>query len=362
MKSPRTKAAALAVAVALLAACGDDSEPDAETSGTTAASSDDVVRVVTHESFALSDEVLDAFTSETGIEVELLLGEDAGSVVNQAVITRDRPQGDVLFGIDTTFLTRGLDADLFEPYESPALAGVPAAFQVDDQHRVTPVDVGDVCLNYDRAYFAADGAPPLPTGFADLTDPAYRDLLVVEDPAASSPGLVFLAGTVAELGADGWEQYWSDLRANGVAVADDWTDAYYGRFSGGATSEGDRPLVVSYASSPPAEVVFSDPPVDEPPTGVIEGTCVRQIEYAGVLAGAEHPDAARAFIDFLLSPAVQADLPLSMFVFPAVEGTPLPDVFEAHAPVPAEPVTIDPFEFGAERDELIERWSELVLG
>ena len=357
MRTPRSLvavAAAIATLAVLVAACGDDDD--------VSTGADTVVRVVAHESFALSEDVLDAFTADTGITVELLLGEDAGSVVNQAVLTRSRPQGDVLFGIDTTFLTRGLDEDLFEPYESPALAGVPADLQVDDEHRVTPIDVGDVCVNYDRAFFDAPGAPALPETLADLTDPAYRDLLVVEDPAASSPGLTFLAGTVAEFGDDGWEDYWSDLKDNGVQVAADWTDAYYGRFSGGATSEGDRPLVVSYASSPPAEVVFADPPVDTPPTGVIEGTCVRQVEFAGVLAGAEHPDAARAFIDFLLSEAVQADVPLSMFVFPAVEGTPLPDVFEQHAARPTDPVVIDPFDFGAVRDDVIQRWSELVLG
>jgi thiamine transport system substrate-binding protein len=147
-----------------------------------------------------------------------------------------------------------------------------------------------------------------------------------------------------------------------VEVAEDWTDAYYGQFSGGATSEGDRPLVVSYASSPPAEVVFADPPIDEPPTGVLEGTCVRQVEFAGVLTGAEHPDAARAFVDFLLSPEVQADLPLSMFVFPAVADTPLPPEFEAFAARPDDPVEVDPFAFGEARDELIERWSEVVIG
>jgi thiamine transport system substrate-binding protein len=362
VRPPRSLLAGLAALALAAAACGDDGTDTAETGTGGDGDGDRVVRVVAHESFALSEDVLDSFTADTGIEVELLLGEDAGSVVNQAVITRDNPQGDVLFGIDTTFLTRALDADLFEPYESAALAGVPAELQVDDQHRVTPIDVGDVCLNYDRAFFDADGAPPIPQSLADLTDPAYRDLLVVEDPAASSPGLAFLAGTVAELGEGGWEQYWTDLRANGVAVADDWTDAYYGRFSGGATSEGDRPLVVSYASSPPAEVVFSDPPVDEPPTGVIEGSCVRQVEYAGVLAGAEHPDAARAFIDFLLSDAVQADVPLSMFVFPVVEGTALPEVFERFAARPVDPLVIDPFAFGETRDERIERWSELVLG
>jgi thiamine transport system substrate-binding protein len=347
VRIPRTLCAALVLA-AMVAACGED---DAGT-----------VRVHAHESFALSEEVLAAFTEETGIEVELLLGEDAGSVVNQAVLSRDDPQADVLVGIDTTFLTRGLDEELFEPYEPAALDGVDDALEVDPEHRVTPIDLGDVCLNYDRAFFEAPGAPPVPTGLADLTDPAYRDLLVVEDPATSSPGLAFLAGTVAELGEGGWEAYWQALRDNGVAVADDWTDAYYGRFSGGATSEGDRPLVVSYASSPPVEVVFADPPIDEPPTGVVEGACVRQVEYAGVLAGAEHPEEARAFIDFLLSPEVQADVPLSMYVFPVVDGTPLPEVFQRFAAQPAGSIEVDPFAFGAQREALIERWDELVLG
>lgn len=349
MTTPRRRAALVVAGLVVLAACGDDNDEPA----------DDTVRVLAHESFALSEDVLDAFTAETGIEVELLLGDDAGSVVNQAVLTKDRPQGDVLYGIDTTFLTRGLDEDLFEPYESPALDRVPDDLEVDDEHRVTPIDRGDVCINYDRAYFEADGAPPLPETLADLTDIAYRDLLVVEDPAASSPGLAFLAATIAELGEDHWEQYWAELRGNGVAVADDWTDAYYGQYSVG---EGDRPLVVSYASSPPVEVVFADPPIDEPLSGVIAGSCVQQVEYAGVLANAEHPEAARQFIDFLLSDEVQADLPLSMFVFPVVEDTTLPDVFQQFAELPPDPIVVDPFAFGETRDERIQRWNELVLG
>ncbi len=204
----------------------------------------------------------------------------------------------MLFGIDTTFLTRASTRSC-SCRTSPRPGPRRRAVRPDDEHRVTPIDFGDVCLNYDRRSSSpgAAGARAL----ADLTEPAYRDLLVVQDPAASSPGLAFLAGTVAELGEEGWEDYWTALRDNGVAVADDWTDAYYGQFSGGATSEGDRPLVVSYASSPPAEVVFANPPVDEPPTGVIEATCVRQVEYAGVLAGAEHPEAAGQLIDFLLT-------------------------------------------------------------
>jgi thiamine transport system substrate-binding protein len=363
MPTPRTLLPAALVAAALVsfAACGDDGSDTAETGGGTTAEPETSVRLLTHESFALSEDVLAAFTDETGIEVEILRGTDAGSVVNQAVLTAGNPQADVLFGIDTTFLTRGLDEGLFEPYESPELDAVDPDLVLDDEDRVTPIDVGDVCVNYDRAFFEADGAPPVPETFEDLADPAYADLLVVQDPATSSPGLVFLAGTIAAIGEPAWEDYWTSLRANGVEVAGCWSDAYYGSFSGGAASEGERPLVVSYASSPPVEVLFAEEPITEAPTGVVEGTCVRQVEYAGVLAGAEHPTAARALIDFLLSPEVQADIPLNMFVYPVRTGIELPELFVEHAEVIDEPVVVDPFEFGEGREDAIERWDELVL-
>ncbi len=336
----------------LLAACGDD---DTGVDGADAGT----VRLLTHESFNVSDDVLSAFTEETGIEVEILAGGDAGSVVSQAILTAGRPQADVLYGIDTTFLSLGLEEDLFEPYESPELAHVPEELRIDE--RVSPIDLGDVCLNYDRAFFASPGAPPVPTSLDDLIDPAYRGLLVVEDPATSSPGLAFLAATVETFGDDGWEAWWRALRDNDVRVATDWTDAYYTQFSGGGLSEGDRPLVVSYASSPPVEVVFADPPIEEPPTAVIEASCIRQVEYAGVLAGSDRTDEARALIDFLLSASFQADLPLNMYVFPVRDGTPLPDVFERFAVVPADPIEVDPFELGERRDDLIARWRDIVV-
>lgn len=350
----------LAAAALVAAACGDGGDDDVASDGDDGGSE---VVLVTHDSFNVSPEVLEAFTATSGTEVRLLQGGDAGSVVNQAVLTEGNPQGDVLFGIDTGFLTRGLDAGIFEPYESPALAEVPEELQTDPEHRVTPVDTGDVCLNYDRAFFDAPGAPPVPATLADLTDPVYEDLLVVEDPSTSSPGLAFLYATIDTFGEgeDGWETYWSELRNNGVTVAASWEDAYYGEFSGGSGSEGDKPLVVSYASSPPAEVLFAEPPVDEAPTGVIEASCIRQIEYAGVLAGAANPEGARALVDFLLSEEFQADVPLQMFVFPVREGVALPPVFEEHAAQPAELIELDPFAIGETREANVERWIELVL-
>src|SRR5690606_4974723 len=126
-----------------------------------------------HDSFALSDDVLAAFTDETGIEVELLQGGDAGTVVNQAILAKGNPQADVLFGVDSTFLSRALAEELFVPYEADGLDDVPEQFRIDDEHRVTPIDYGDVCLNYDRAYFAEQGLP-VPGRLEDLTEPEYR--------------------------------------------------------------------------------------------------------------------------------------------------------------------------------------------
>jgi thiamine transport system substrate-binding protein len=344
--NPARVTAALALALLpVLGACGDDGD-------------ERTVRLLTHDSFVVSPDVLAEFTERTGYEVEVVMAGDAGSVVNQAILTKDRPLGDALFGIDTTFLALGLDEELFAPYRSPELASVPDELEVDPEHRVTPIDLGDVCVNYDRSFFDEPGAPPLPTDLADLTDPAYDDLLVVEDPATSSPGLAFVAASVATFGEDGWEDWWTDLRANGVTVANDWTEAYYGEFSGGASSEGDKPLVVSYASSPAAEV---DPSGEATLTGVVDATCIRQVEYAGVLAGATNPAGARALIDYLLSERLQEDIPANMFVYPVRADAQLPDVFDRFATLPPDPIEIDPLAFGAARDDLIERWTDVVL-
>jgi len=348
------------VALALLsAACGDSNDNDTDSDASNSAESEDLsgttVTLLTHDSFAVSPETSEAFTSPTGIEVEQLASGDAGALVAQACLTAGEPLGDVLFGIDNTFLQRGLDCDLFESYESPELTNVPDRFELDSQHRVTPVNFGDVCLNYWIDAFAGDTPPP--TDLDDLTDEAYRNMLVVPSPETSSPGLAFLLATIARYG-DGYEDYWAALRDNGVSVTSGWSDAYYGEFTVGG---GDRPIVVSYASSPPAEVIFADPPVNNPPTGVIIDSCYRQIEFAGVLAGADNPAGARALIDFMLSETFQNDVPLNMFVFPVNSAATLPPEFVAHAEIAEDPFILDPAEVEAQRDAWTERWVEIVL-
>ena len=315
---------------------------------------------MTHDSFAISDEVLADFTNETGIGVKILRAGDAGTMVNQAVLTKDDPLADVMFGVDNTFLSRALTEELFEEYRSPELAAVPAELQLDATGRATPIDFGDVCLNYDKAVFADLGLD-VPGTLLDLTDSDYRGLLVVENPATSSPGLAFLMATVATFGEQGaytWLDFWADLRDNDVLVTAGWEEAYRSWFT---PYGGDRPLVVSYASSPPAEVIFADPPVDESPTGVIVGGCFRQIEFAGILAGTEARSASESFVDFMLGLRFQEDIPLNMFVFPANSNAALPVEFVEHTVVSEDPLLVEPAVIDANRERWISEWTEVVL-
>lgn len=318
--------------------------------------------LLTHDAFALTDTVIQGFERDHNATLKVLKAGDAGSMVNQAILSKGHPLADVLYGIDNTFLSRALTAGIFDPYQSPAAATVPATFQLDPQGRVTPVDYGDVCLNIDKSAFGTGKRGP-PNGLTDLTFPPYRGMTVVENPATSSTGLAFMLATVAQFGESGtytWLDYWKDLRANDVKVDASWNDAYETDFSAGA-GKGDRPIVVSYASSPPAEVYYAPtPPADAPTAAILDG-CFRQVEFVGVLAGTAQPELARAFVDFMLLGAVQRDIPLQMFVFPVVPGTPLPDVFTKYAKVPPRPLTIDPATIAANRDRWIQEWTATVL-
>ena len=353
----------LLFAVLAIAACGGSpatptsQDTVADISATVSSEVEGKLTLVTNNSFASISDLLDPFTTETGVELELLAGGDVGSMVNQVILTKDNPLGDVLYGFDNTFLSRLLDADIFIPYESPAAANLPEEFKIDPQNRVTAVDFGDVCINYDKAFFANSGIA-VPQTLDDLRKPEYKGLLVVENPATSSPGLAFMLATIDEYGEEGWRDFWQDLVVNDVQVVPGWEQAYYTSWS---YYGGEQPLVVSYASSPPAEVIFSDPMPEVAPSGVMESSCFRQIEFIGILKGTDNLAAAQALVDWWLTDALQAELPLNYFVFPVNPETPLPEAFLEHTLIPATPHAIAPSDIAANRDRWIEEWTSTVL-
>jgi thiamine transport system substrate-binding protein len=362
----------LAVTIALVAAaCGsDDDSTTATTTDTSSAdtSSADTITLVTYDSFPEGDtslnDALAEFSAETGIDVEILVAGDAGTMLSKASLTAGNPEGDVMWGIDNTLLSRAIADDVFEPYvATPIDDGVvdiaDEFLELVPEGEATPVDFGDVCVNYDVEWYAERDLAP-PTGFDDLVDTAYAGQLVVQNPATSTPGLAFLMATIHEYGLEGWQDYWSRLGENGVEVVDGWTQAYYERFSwaGG----GPTPMVVSYGSSPPAEVIFADPPRSDAPTGVIEDTCFRQVEFAGILRGTESPAGARALVDFLVSERFQRELALNLFVYPTNGAVELPPEFVEYAVVPETSRSLSPALIDAERSTWIDEWTDLVLG
>lgn len=325
----RTSAALAAAAVLTLAACG---QPAAEEATSEAPAE---LTVVSHESFVMPDDLKERFAEESGLDVTYTTLADTGSMVNQLVLTKDSPLGDVVFGIDNTFASRATDE------------GIVA------EQGLTEIDFGDVCVNADLAWFDEQGLP-LPETLDDLADPQYRDLFVTPSPASSSPGLAFLFATVGAKG-DGWLDYWRALEDNGALVVSGWTEAYNVEFTAGE-GQGDRPLVLSYSTSP-AWTIGDD---GESTTTALLDTCFRQTEYAGVLEGAANPEGAQQFVDFLLTPEFQASIPENMYMYPADTSVELPEEWMRFAPLSDAPIELSSEEIDANRERWIQEWTEAI--
>ena len=317
--------------------------------------------VMTHDSFAISEATIAAFEEENNVDVVFLPSGDAGSTLNRAILLKEAPIADILFGIDNTFLSRAIDEDLFDAYISPLINEIPDVFKFDDQNRVVPIDYGDVCINYDKQFFRENNLD-IPSSLDDLADPKYANLLVVENPATSSPGLAFMLATIAEYGENGYLGFWEELKENGVVIVNDWGTAYYTNFSG-SVGQGNQPMVVSYGTSPAAEVIFAEEELGESPTASLVGRnmCFRQIEFAGILKGSKNRALAGKFIDFMLGTQFQEDIPLNMFVFPVNQNAHIPKEFLDHIQVPDHPAVVDVDKIAENREVWIEAWRELIL-
>ena len=315
--------------------------------------------VMTHDSFAVSEGVIQAFQDRYNVNVRFLKSGDAGTALNKAILSKNNPLADVFYGLDNTFLSRALQEGIFEAYASPVLADIPDQFKLDPESRALPVDYGDVCVNYDKAYFSEHNLA-IPNVLEDLSRPEYQNLLVVENPATSSPGLAFLLATISHFGEDRYLSYWQSLVDNGALVVNDWETAYNQEFS---RAGGSRPLVVSYGSSPPFEMIFSDKPLSEPPTGAMvgDGSCFRQIEFVGILSGTTHRDLAEKWIDFMLSTTFQEDIPLQMYVFPVNPAAKLDETFVKYLQEPTNPASLPPDLIAKNREKWIQAWTETVL-
>jgi thiamine transport system substrate-binding protein len=219
---------------------------------------------------------------------------------------------------------------------------------------LTPVDTGSVCVNIDHTWFARAGITE-PHTLDDLVDPKYEDLFVTPGATTSSAGLAFLFATIANYGPDGWQSYWRRLLANGAEVTQGWTDAYQVDFTQGG-GHGDRPIVLSYDSSPAITLDGNG----RTTTKALLTTCFRQVEFAGVLSGAHNVEGAEALVNFMLTRDFQETLPTQMYVFPVDSAAELPRDWARFARQPDEALTLAPEEIAAHRDTWLREWTDLV--
>jgi len=341
----------LLILSSMLAGCVNDTSSDEAR----------ILTVMTHDSFAISEDLIAEFESEHDIKVSFVRSGDAGRALNQAILSKENPIADIFYGVDNTFLTRALQENIFEAYASPLLSEIPDNYQIDPDNFALPVDYGDVCINYDRSFFEESNLE-IPATLEVLTEPEYAGLLVTENPATSSPGLAFLMATIAQYGEENYLNYWMALKENDLVVVSDWETAYYTNFSG-STGQGPQPMVVSYSSSPAAEVIFAESELEKAPTASIVGpnTCYRQVEFVGILRGTENRDMAEDFIDFMLSVPFQEDIPMQMFVYPVNQNAALPQAFVENVQIPDEPASLSPQMIDQNREKWIKAWTDLVL-
>ena len=297
------------------------------------------ITLVAYDAFTPAEGIFDDFTTMYGPKVKVVTAGDTGSMVSKAILTSGNPEGDVMFGIDNTFLSRAKSGKVLEEY--------------------TPVDEGDVCVNYDKGWFASRSITP-PAAFEDFIKPQYKGLLTVEDPVNSAPGFAFLLATIHHFGEAKWQSYWKQLKANGVNISADWTSAYTADFSG-SSGKGKYPLVVSYGTSPAAEVLFAEKPLTKAPTGVITSTCFHSTEYVGILRGTKHVDFARKLVEYILDKKFQESMPTSLFVYPVNKAAKLPEVFTKFAVRPTTTETFDADVIEKNRDSWIDAWRNIFL-
>jgi thiamine transport system substrate-binding protein len=353
MYRPRAMAAVavLTTCAGLFAGCSVSTAPEE------AGSADKQVVVATHDSWAMSKDVLRQFTRATGYSVRVEPNGDAGQLTNKLVLTKASPIADMVYGIDNTFASRAVDEGVLTDYTSEAQPASAPSYALDDPRaarQLTPIDYGDVCVNVDDVWFRKhDLAPPRTLG--DLTEPRYENLFVTPGASSSSPGLAFLLATIAEYG-DGWQDDWKKLMTNGAKLTSGWSDAYEVDFTAGG-GNGDRPIVLSYASSPPFTIPEGG---RRPTTSSLLDTCFRQVEYAGVLKGAENPEGARAFIDFMTRDAFQKALPDNMYVYPVAAGVALPPTWARYAHSAPRPYTVPASDIARNRDTWLREWGDIT--
>lgn len=311
------------------------------------------IRLAVHDSYDLPSHLLNQFEKEHQARVVIIKMGDANAMLNRLILTRGKyPLADAVFGLDNNNIYKAKEMGILaeqQPSSQPTDVALPYALAID---------FGFVTLNYDKKWFAQRRLA-LPKSLEDLTKPEYKDLLVIPNPGTSTPGLAFLLANIGGMGEEKAFAWWAKMRQNGVKVTKGWSDAYYTEFS---ANGGSRPIMVGYATSPAAEVFYSDGKLHTPNMGnlFLPAGSYLQIEGAAVLKGTQQADLAGKLVQYLQSQQVQESILTSMWVYPAVSGIEYYPII-LHASVPKTHYAPQADRIAAHQKAWVARWIKTVL-
>ena len=326
----------------------------------------DTLRILSYDILAFDAEMIEAFETEFGYEVEFIYESDAGGILNQMLLTKNSPQADVAIGLDNTYIQTAIDFCLLQPHNL-VVEDIQSHLSTSHDSLGIPFDYGHVCLNLDTKRL--DENESAPSSLTDLTNEKWANTIAIPSPLTSSPGRAFFLATLKNFDYDINKTFdwWTSINDNGAIVTSGWTEAYEIHYSGGygVWTEGhigDAAITVSYCHSPGVEAFFNFNETTS--TSILYNeTSFKQIEYATIINGASNTAGAKAFITFLLSYEVNSEMPTSNYMYSVLENTSLPTEYGYawHSPTPLSNSTFDDTMLPQSIDELLLRWSEIMM-
>ncbi len=288
--------------------------------------------------------VVPKFEEKTGIKVQLISAGNGGELLGKLQLEQHNPQADVVIGISNELIHETIATNLLKPYESPVLSQIPEFLHFDPTYSLLPFDYGNYAFVYD-----SEKVDNPPKSLDDLLDPAWERSIILMDPRTSSVGMGLLEWTVAIYG-DNYLQWWEAVKPNVLTIADGWSSGY------GLFTEGEAPLVISYTTSPVYHILYEE--TDRYKAQVFDRGNMAVIEGIGILASTKDVDAARQFVDFLLTEG-QTDIATANIMYPVNSNTVLPEAFSA-AVKPQQSIMIDGDVIAQNRDRWLSEWVEVM--
>ena len=281
-----------------------------------------------------------AFEAHCGCDLKFVGVEDGAALLGRLKLEGGRSSADVILGLDTSLVTEAQQTGLLEPH-GLNLDTIDFALSWSDPVFI-PYDFGYFGFVYDSEKLANP-----PTSLRALVNQPQGPRIIIQDPRTSTPGLGLLLW-VRKIFGDNDMSAWAALSPRIVTVTKGWSEAY------GLFLEGEAPMVLSYTTSPAYHRHVEQ--TDQYRVAMFEEGHYQQVEVAARLAHSAQPELAKDFLQFLLSDEVQAILPTSNWMLPAVHTEQaLPEAFRDDE-LPRTSLSFEPSEVSTERRHWIKRW------